>query len=96
MPTAIQMTLQFNKGYIDDAYLNQIYFGDEDYILNEIKFNLLRGRDIKTSSILNEEKERKEVFDDYSKEATIDDSKKLVKKPQRLSQIEKFNQKYRL
>lgn len=84
MPTAIQMTLQFNKGYIYDAYLNQIYFGDEDYILNEIKFNLLRGRDIKTSSILNEEKERKEVFDNYSKETTIDDSKKLVKKARKI------------
>ena len=33
-----------------------IYFGNEDYILNEIKFNLLRGRYVKNSSILNEEK----------------------------------------
>ena len=56
MPTAIQMTLQFDKGYIYDTYLNQIYFGNEDYILNEIKFNLLRGRYVKNSSILNEEK----------------------------------------
>lgn len=56
MPTTIQMTLQFDKGYIYDTYLNQIYFGNEDYILNEIKFNLLRGRYVKNSSILNEEK----------------------------------------
>ena len=56
MPTAIQMTLQFDKGYIYDTYFNQIYFGNEDYILNEIKFNLLRGRYVKNSSILNEEK----------------------------------------
>ena len=96
MPTAIQSTLKFNKGYINEVYLNQIYFGDDDYILNETKFNISKRNNIPSSSILNEEKERKEIFDDYTKESTIDDSRKLVKKTQRLSQIEKFNKKYGL
>ena len=96
IPTAIQMILQFDKGYIYDVYLNQIYFGDNDYILNEVKFNLLRGRHIEIPNTLNEEKERKEIFDDYTKESTIDDSKKLVKKTEGLSQIEKFNKRYGL
>ena len=96
MPTAIQSTLKFNKGYINEVYLNQIYFGDDDYILNEIKFNISKRNNIPSSSILNEEKEREEIFDDYTKESTVDDSKTLVKKTQRLSQIEKFNKKYGL
>ena len=96
MPTAIQSTLKFNKGYINEVYLNQIYFGDDDYILNETKFNISKRNNIPSSSILNEEKERKEIFDDYNKESTVDDSKKLVKKPEGLSQIEKFNKRYGL
>ena len=90
IPTAILMTLQFDSGYIYDVNLNQIYFGDNDYILNEVKFNLLRGGHIKTPNTLNEEKIRKESYDDYIKKSTIDDSKKLVKKPERLNQIEKI------
>ena len=96
MPTAIQSTLKFNKGYINEVYLNQIYFGDDDYILNETKFNISKRNNIPSSSIFNEEKERKEIFDDYTKKPTIENEKKLVKKTQRLSQIEKFNQKYGL
>ncbi len=96
MPTAIQSTLKFNKGYINEVYLNQIYFGDDDYILNEIKFDISKRNNISSSSILNEEKEREEIFDDYTKESTVDDSKKFVKKNQRLSQIEKFNKRYGL
>ena len=85
-----------NKGYINEVYLNQIYFGDDDYILNEIKFDISKRNNISSSSILNEEKEREEIFDDYTKESTVDDSKKFVKKNQRLSQIEKFNKRYGL
>ena len=66
MPSAIDMTLQFDKGFIYDVFLKQIYFGKRDYTLNEIKFNMLRERNTQNQDILNEENLKEEFFDDMN------------------------------
>lgn len=54
LPTAIDLKLEFEKGYIHYATLNQIYFADKDYILNEQRYDLLKNRDVVIKSIENE------------------------------------------
>lgn len=83
-PTAVEMNLNFEKGYINSVYLKQVFFGERNYILSETAYDFL-GRDITIKSINNEEILRTECLEDaYSL------------KRERLSQIEKFNQKYGL
>lgn len=65
MPSAIQSTFKFNKGYIDDIYLNQIYFGEhENVTLSEVQYhNILATTKLKQflyAKINNEEERTKE------------------------------------
>ena len=87
-PTAVELTLQFRKGYIDFAVMKQIYFIDRPITLSEIKYDLLAFRNVEFGAIKNEEAVRSEyVFKDVLK-------KEKTKTNVRKSQIEKFSERY--
>lgn len=67
IPTAIEMELEFNKGYIRNVNLKQIYFGDKNYVLNEM-FYELKDRNVTIGPILHEEAMRVESLDTPVKE----------------------------
>lgn len=97
-PTAIEMNLQFKKGYIELVCLKQIFFESKNYVLNEIEYDLLKNRDVPIRPIHNEETMKIEHLFEISKEQeTHEKEEKLcILKKEKLSQIEKFNQKYGL
>ena len=39
LPTAIELSVDFQRGYFKKAYMKQIYFGPEDIILSEVEFD---------------------------------------------------------
>ena len=87
MPTALELNLTFDKGYIDIATIKQIYFGDQDLILNESTFNIHENNTISNGPILNIE-----PYKDYiDTEELFDDIKPDENKP---SQVEKFTRRY--
>ena len=54
LPAALEMTLNFEQGYIENIYLKQICFLEEILTLSEISLNLPNDR--KNDKIINEEK----------------------------------------
>lgn len=88
MPSALELNLYFNKGYISDSVIKHIYFGEQDIILSESTFDLLKGRSLIEEPVKNVESFRQS----QNKEKVTPLIK--VKKP--LTQIEKFNQRYGL
>ncbi len=68
LPTAVEMNLQFKKGYIELVYLKQIFFESKNYILSEIKYDLLKNRNVPIRSIDNEEAMKVEHLLENSKE----------------------------
>lgn len=54
LPTALEMTMNFKKGYIETVDLKQIYFIYKDMILSEASYNLLKNRNVVAKSICNE------------------------------------------
>lgn len=72
LPTALELELQFKKGYIENAIIKQIYFGAVAYILNESKYELLKNRNVEFGNINNTENYKS--FSDNNTE------KKLIKK----------------
>lgn len=99
LPTAVDVVLNFNKGYISLANFKQIYFGDKDYVLNETEYDLLKNRKVEFGPIYNEmpirqenliSEEVKETVD-LQPETTESSEKILTKKANKsLSQIDKF------
>jgi len=85
MPTALELNIIFNKGYITNANVKQIYFGNKDIVLNESEFDLLTNREINYEPIRNIEVYR-------NNNQTLEETKNAFQ-PQ-LSQIEKFNKRY--
>lgn len=83
MPSALELSLHFSKGYIDEALVKQIYFGQEDVVLNESNFDF--SRLVTVEPIRNIEMFRPE---------SMEMAKVLEKKNERLSQVEKFYRKY--
>ena len=91
-PTALDLTLEFNKGYINYAILNQVFFSDKDYILNEQKYDLLKDRTVAPKPILHEMGYKDECL---SVTAPKEKVKTLSKKEDTfLSQVEKFCRRY--
>ena len=88
MPTALELNLYFSKGYLANSVIKHIYFGDQDIILSEATFDLLKGRTVNYETIRNVEAYRQSVI------TTSDAPKTLKKTTQPLSQIEKFNRRY--
>jgi len=56
LPTAIEISLSFKKGYIEYVDLKQLYFGIKNYTLSEMRYNLLENRKVEIKPINNEEK----------------------------------------
>ncbi len=96
-PTAVELSLNFQKGYIDTVHLKQIFFGEKTYILSEADYDLLKNRDMPIKSISNEEETRIEYLNNTSttnqEQMETGESRKLRQQPS--SQIEKFNKKYK-
>ena len=88
MPSALELDMYFNKGYIANSVIKHLYFGEQDIILSESTFDLLKERTINYETIRNVE-----LFKRESKQC-LETSKTLIKTKHRLSQIEKFNKKY--
>lgn len=86
MPSCLELNLQFNKGYIETALIKQIYFGNENIILNEMMCDLPSNRLIKYESINNIESYK-------NQEVVSSNPVQMIKK--RPSQIDKFNQRYK-
>lgn len=84
MPSALELDINFNKGYIANSVIKHIYFGEQDIILSESIFDLLKGRTVNYEPIRNIES-----FKEPKDQKTL---KKI--KTGRLSQIEKFEMKY--
>lgn len=98
LPTAVEMNLTFEKGFIKYVNLRQIYFGNDDYILNEVTYNILENKDVQFRHIENEE-----VKLSISQEENIitqgedlEQSEKGKQLTKTLSQVEKFNQRWGL
>lgn len=103
LPTAVELNLEFKRGYISSAYLKQIYFGQQDYVLGEINYDLLKNRNVEYGCINYEEVMRNEVLDliDLPSDDTKEEESQKVKtlggrKYAGMSQVEKFNKKYGL
>lgn len=84
MPTALELNLYFNKGYIVSSVVKQIYFSNEDIVLGEIKVDFEKKKKLGDGEVKNTEIFREE----------IDEGKSLVRVNQPLSQIDKFNMRY--
>ncbi len=85
MPTALELNIYFNKGYIVNLIVKQVYFENQDIILNESTFNIQHNK-----TINNNVKNVENFFQEFGSEC--EESKKTHVK--QLSQIEKFNLKY--
>lgn len=88
MPTALELELTFYKGYIRNASVKQINLENNDIILNEANFDLIRQ--IVTSSEIIRNTEN--FNQDNDRELGI--SRMLQRSKEHLSQIEKFNMRY--
>lgn len=88
MPSALELQLKFNHGYISDTIIKHIYFGEHDVVLGEYMFDLSKGRRVPLE-IKNIESFRENV----SKETTEIQNSVMSK---RLTQTEKFNKRYGL
>ena len=52
IPTALELSLSFNKGLIDDTIVKQIYFSEQDITLSEMHYNLLKERVLTSNQII--------------------------------------------
>lgn len=84
MPTALELTIYFNKGYIVSSVIKQIYFSSEDIVLGEVKVDLQRGKKLSDEEVRNIE-----IFKEE-----INDERTLARVKQPVSQIDKFNSRY--
>lgn len=80
-PTALEMTLKFNNGYIVNTIIKQVYFDTKDIILNEFEYDIPQTAK-KIEGIRN--------IEDFNGNA----KKKTLEIKRGMSQIEKFNTRY--
>lgn len=88
MPSVLELDLDFYKGYISNAVIKQVYFGNQDIILGESSFDLLSNREVTYEAIRN--------IETYKvPESVSDENRQHVKRePKQLSQTEKFYRRY--
>ena len=55
LPTALELDLNLNKGFINYATIKQICFEDKDILLNESTYNLLSNRNVPSEGARNED-----------------------------------------
>lgn len=90
MPSALELNLYFNKGYIANSVIKHIYFSEQDIILSESSFDMLKGRSLIEEPIKNVESFRCNTSQNNNQASS------LIKIKKTLTQIEKFNQRYGL
>lgn len=90
MPTALELDIHFSKGYIVNSTIKQIYFGNKDVILNESSFDFPNTRSLDNDEVRNSENYAQDT------EETSSDELILKKDYHTLSQIEKFNKRFKL
>lgn len=90
MPTALELDIHFSKGYIVNSTIKQIYFGNQDVILNESSFDFPNTRSLDNDEVRNS------VNYTQDTEETSSDELILKKDFHTLSQIEKFNKRFKL
>ena len=90
MPTALELDVSFSKGYIINSIIKQIYFGDQDVVLNESSFDFTNTRCLNKDEVRNSENYIQDT------EETSNDELILKKDYHTLSQIEKFNRRFKL
>ena len=90
MPTALELGVSFSKGYIINSIIKQIYFGDQDVVLNESSFDFTNTRCLNKDEVRNSENYIQDT------EETSNDELILKKDYHTLSQIEKFNRRFKL
>lgn len=59
VPSALELSINFKKGYINEANVKHIYFGPSDIVLSESLFDLLKNRNVEYSPIINIEPYKK-------------------------------------
>ena len=88
LPSVLELETNFDGGYIKNATIKQIYFGDKDIVLSEATFPFSRSKTMYYEPIKNVELYKK-------KEPEVkEESKQLVKTIKPLSQVEKFYKRY--
>lgn len=101
LPTAIEMTYEFKNGKISNVLSKQILFGDKDYVLSEVIYDLNNDKN-EENVTMNEmilDAVRKFIAEKQSEEAKESSSKPVTlvrRSKEELSQIEKFNRRYKL
>ena len=89
IPSCLELNVEFDKGYINNAIVKNIYFGkNSDMILSEINFDLSNRAIVRTAPI-NVENYKDKANKVLKKTIPI-----LSKKEHQLSQVDKFNKRY--
>lgn len=86
LPSALELELHFNKGYIESATIKQIHFGEADILLSESEFDTLGGRRTNYASSGNAEILREKG----------DTTMTLKRTNTSISQVDRFNKRYGL
>lgn len=71
MPSALQLDITFDNGYIADCLIKHLYFGIKDIVLSESFFDLKRDEVLQNNMIRNVE--------DYKQDSNIKEEKQLIK-----------------
>lgn len=71
MPSALELDIFFRKGYIVNTVIKHLYFGDQDIILSESTYDLLKWRNINYKTIRNTESFREELSHQKVKTKTL-------------------------
>lgn len=105
LPTAVEMTYEFKNGKISNVLSKQILFGDKDYVLSEVIYDLNNDKNEENNEenvTMNEmilDAVREFIAEKQSEEAKESSSKPVTlvrRSKEELSQIEKFNRRYKL
>ena len=61
VPSALELNLKFNNGFIETANVKQVCFMEKDTVLNEVGFDFPKNKTKKMDRILNIEDYRKDI-----------------------------------
>ena len=86
VPSALELNISFNKGYMANLVIKHIFFGKSSKILSEATFDLSKRRSINFEPAQNTET--------YRTDLPVNSEPTLKRDNSRLSQIEKFNLRY--
>lgn len=96
MPTALELNLSFDRGYIKECTVKQVYFGEKDIVLGELNYDLFKYRAVPYGAVENIESYRNASNRDVKKKVLSINPGEGMSKDELSSQIEKFNNNHRL